>query len=133
MHAWSFQDDWIKRILNYCLFLETPQTYAGEILLVAVSYISRNRNFRALFHCSSIVFIPSRHTTPFQRLKDVYTTSATSCRRLIDVETTSCVCLGSCKEIRLFEKKFKIHNWKVSGILQWKYFGKLKITKIIYF
>ena len=34
---------------------------------------------------------PSRHTTLFQRLKDVYTTSPTSYRRLIDVETTSCV------------------------------------------
>ena len=34
---------------------------------------------------------PSRHTTSFQRLYDVYTTSATSYRRRIDVETTSCV------------------------------------------
>ena len=34
---------------------------------------------------------PSRHTTSFQRLYDVYTTSLTSCRRRIDVETTSCV------------------------------------------
>ena len=33
----------------------------------------------------------SRHTTSFQRLYDVYTTSATSYRRRIDVETTSCV------------------------------------------
>ena len=34
---------------------------------------------------------PSRHTTSFQRLYDVYTTSATSYRRRIDVETTLCV------------------------------------------
>ena len=34
---------------------------------------------------------PSRHTTSFQRLYDVYTTSATSYRRRINVETTSCV------------------------------------------
>ena len=34
---------------------------------------------------------PSRHTKSFQRLYDVYTTSATSYRRRIDVETTSCV------------------------------------------
>ena len=34
---------------------------------------------------------PSRHTTSFQRLYDVYTTSVTSYRRRIDVETTSCV------------------------------------------
>ena len=34
---------------------------------------------------------PSRHTTSFQRLYDVYTTSATSYRRRKDVETTSCV------------------------------------------
>ena len=32
---------------------------------------------------------PSRHATSFQRLCDVYTTSATSYRRRIDVETTS--------------------------------------------
>ena len=32
---------------------------------------------------------PSRHTTSFQRLCDVYTTSLTSYRRRIDVETTS--------------------------------------------
>ena len=35
--------------------------------------------------------LPSRHTTSFQRLYDVYTTSLTSYRRRIDVETTSCV------------------------------------------
>ena len=35
---------------------------------------------------------PSRHTTSFQRLSDAYTTSPTSYRRLIDVETTLCVC-----------------------------------------
>ena len=34
---------------------------------------------------------PSRHTTPFQRLYDAYTTSLTSYRRRVDVETTSCV------------------------------------------
>ena len=34
---------------------------------------------------------PSRHTTSFQRLYDVYTMSLTSYRRRIDVETTSCV------------------------------------------
>ena len=34
---------------------------------------------------------PSRHTTSFQRLYDVYTTSATSYRRIIEVEATSCV------------------------------------------
>ena len=38
---------------------------------------------------------PSRHTTSFQRLYDVYTTSATSYRRRKDVETTSCVYWGS--------------------------------------
>ena len=32
---------------------------------------------------------PSRHTTSFQCLQDVYTTSLTSYRRLVDVETTS--------------------------------------------
>ena len=37
------------------------------------------------------MYKPSRHTTSFQRLYDVYTTSATSYRRRIDVETTSCV------------------------------------------
>ena len=37
-----------------------------------------------------IAHYPSRHTTSFQRLYDVYTTSATSYRRRIDVETTSC-------------------------------------------
>ena len=35
--------------------------------------------------------IPSRHMTSFQRLQDVNTTSPTSYRRLIDVETMSCV------------------------------------------
>ena len=35
--------------------------------------------------------VPSRHTTSFPRLYDVYTTSATWHRRRIDVETTSCV------------------------------------------
>ena len=34
---------------------------------------------------------PSRHTTSFQLLHDVYTTSLTSYRRRIDVETTSYV------------------------------------------
>ena len=36
-------------------------------------------------------FLPSRHTTSFQRPQCVYTTSATSYRHLIDVETMSCV------------------------------------------
>ena len=35
--------------------------------------------------------IPSRHTTSFQHPQDVYTTPPTSYRRLLDVETTSCV------------------------------------------
>ena len=34
---------------------------------------------------------PSRHTTQFQRLQDVYTTSATQYKRFIAVETTPCV------------------------------------------
>ena len=34
---------------------------------------------------------PSRHKTSFQRLFEVHTTSPASYRRLIDVETTSCV------------------------------------------
>ena len=34
---------------------------------------------------------PSRHTTSFHRLQDVYTTSETSYTHLVDVETTSCV------------------------------------------
>ena len=34
---------------------------------------------------------PSRHKTSFQRLSEVYKMSPTSYRRLIDVETTSCV------------------------------------------
>ena len=37
------------------------------------------------------LYFPSRHTTSFQRLYDLYTTSLTSYRRRIDVETTSCV------------------------------------------
>ena len=37
------------------------------------------------------IFERSRHTTSFQRLYDVYTTSLTWYRRLIDVKTTSCV------------------------------------------
>ena len=37
------------------------------------------------------VHIPSRYIMSFQRLEDVYTTSLTSYRRLIDVEATPCV------------------------------------------
>ena len=41
--------------------------------------------------CKYKIYHPSRHTMLFQRLYDVYTTSVTSYRRRIDVETTSCV------------------------------------------
>ena len=60
---------------------------------------------------------PSRHTTSFQRLYDVYTTSATSYRRRIDVETTSCVfwdmvimpisIMQWCVEIGMFSPTYK--------------------------
>ena len=40
---------------------------------------------------SNSTTLPSRHTTSFQRLYDVYTTSPMSYRCLIDVEMTSCV------------------------------------------
>ena len=39
----------------------------------------------------NLVFLPSRHTTSFQRLWEVFTTSVMSYRRLADVETTLCV------------------------------------------
>ena len=41
--------------------------------------------------CLEIKKYLNRHKTLFQGLKDVYTTLATSCRRRMDVETTSCV------------------------------------------
>ena len=43
------------------------------------------------FFVDDVSDFPSRHTTSFQRLYDVYTTSATSYRRRINVETTSCI------------------------------------------
>ena len=39
----------------------------------------------------NLVFLPSRHTTSFQRLWEIFTTSVMSYRRLADVETTLCV------------------------------------------
>ena len=45
---------------------------------------------------------PSRYTTSFKRLKEDKTTSATSYRRLIDVETTSCVYWGGINSMLAF-------------------------------
>ena len=39
---------------------------------------------------SRLIHIASRYTTSFQRLEDIYTTSATSYKGVIGVETTSC-------------------------------------------
>ena len=47
------------------------------------------------------ILCPSRHTTSFQCLEDVYTTSTTSYRRFIDVETTLCVFRG----VPIFSRK----------------------------
>ena len=49
---------------------------------------------------------PSRHTTSFQRLYYVYMTSATSYRRLLDIEKTSCVYWVA------FEREWKKDTWK---------------------
>ena len=49
---------------------------------------------------------PSRHATSFQRLYDVYTTSATSYRRRIDVETMSCVYREVKMLLRLFSLSY---------------------------
>ena len=51
---------------------------------------SKFREF-CLFWIILRLLVPSRHTTSFQRLYNVYTTSGTSYRCRIDVETTSCV------------------------------------------
>ena len=57
----------------------------------------------------------SRHTTSFQRLYYVYTTSATSYRRLLDIEKTSCVYWVA------FEREWKMDTWKSqSENIQWK-------------
>ena len=67
-----------------------------ECMLIAVQMHMRylfpigDQNLFSSQHCTHFT-LPSRHTTSFQRLWDVYTTSPTLYRRLLDVETTSCV------------------------------------------
>ena len=57
--------------------------------LIVSNILSRSRRVAT---CSvSVLRLPSRHTTSFQQLCDLYTTSLMSYRRRIDVETTSCV------------------------------------------
>ena len=45
-----------------------------------------------VFAVPPLLLLPNRNTTSFHRPYNVYTTSPTSHRCLIDVETTSCVC-----------------------------------------
>ena len=96
------------KVLKSTYFAEYLRTAASErvttfkeFLPSAKSfYFQRCNTFEAFYFKSVVAFknillqrvtYPSRHTTSFQRLYDVYTTSATSYRRRIDVETTSCV------------------------------------------
>ena len=69
---------------------------------------------------------PSRHTSSFQHLEGVYTTLPASYRRLIDFETTSCVCW----EFLLLA--FSFHKVLMGHLLKrvWKSWHKKPNTEI---
>ena len=58
---------------------------------------------------TTVVYL-SRHTSSIQRLQDVYTTSLTSNRCLIDVETTSCVYWDSLRYFHAFNTDVYRYN-----------------------
>ena len=84
-----------SEIRNFTVVLKRSFVFHSEIQNLKLhhsffDYEIRNFSKYEVIPKRSLAF-PSRHTTSFQRLYDVYTTSATSYRRRIDVETTSCV------------------------------------------
>ena len=78
-----------------CSFIK--KTLWSRLFPVNFTELFKNTFFTQHFRATasvrknSVLLLPSRHTTSFQRLYDIYATSLTSYRRRIDVETTSCV------------------------------------------
>ena len=73
---------------------------------------------------------PSRHTTSFQRLYDVYTTSLTLYRRRIYVETTSCIYWDIDKHSLLSWYHSFIHSCINYGNIAWVSTIKTNLKKI---
>ena len=90
------QWNWHKVKNNHIfkMFCQKVESSISELFWRILASFSKNKDqlfLRSIVSRSAflkqLMAFPSRHMTSFQRLQDVYTTSPTSYKRLVDVET----------------------------------------------